>query len=156
MTWCLSTIIFTWNTSLAAVDELSERHKAFVLEYLKDQNATAAYKRAGYSAKGNSAEAAASRLLSNVKIASAIEEMLAERNQRLRIDADWVLREAEDLYRECRSEGDRSNAKSTLDLIGKHTDIQAWKERIELDVNDPADIMAARISKRDAERKEVH
>ena len=38
------------------------RHARFVAEYLIDLNATAAYKRAGYRARGHSAEVNASRL----------------------------------------------------------------------------------------------
>jgi phage terminase small subunit len=38
------------------------RHARFVAEFLIDQNATAAYKRAGYRPRGHSAEVNASRL----------------------------------------------------------------------------------------------
>jgi phage terminase small subunit len=38
------------------------RHERFVAEFLIDLNATAAYKRAGYRARGHSAEVNASRL----------------------------------------------------------------------------------------------
>jgi phage terminase small subunit len=56
-----------------AAKPLTDKQKRFVAEYLIDLNATAAYKRAGYTGKGNAAEAAASRLLRNVKVAEAIQ-----------------------------------------------------------------------------------
>ena len=70
---------------------LTERQKAFALEYLIDLNATAAYKRAGYDASGNAAESAASRLLRNVKVRSAIQMAMAERAKRTQITADEVV-----------------------------------------------------------------
>jgi phage terminase small subunit len=52
---------------------LNPRHHRFVEEYLKDLNGAAAYKRAGYKAKGNSAEVNAARLLRNAQIAAAVK-----------------------------------------------------------------------------------
>lgn len=62
---------------------LTPRQSLFVLEYLKDQNASAAYKRAGYTADGNAAESAAARLLRNVQVQEAIAEGLAKLRQRV-------------------------------------------------------------------------
>lgn len=73
--------------------ELTARQKRFVDEYLIDLNATAAYKRAGYTAEGNAAEAAASRMLSNVKVAEAIQKAMDGRSNETKIDAARVLSE---------------------------------------------------------------
>jgi phage terminase small subunit len=55
----------------------NKRHEAFCLEYMKDRNATAAYKRAGYSPKNNNtAKSAAGRLLTNVD--TGVPERIAE------------------------------------------------------------------------------
>ena len=62
---------------------LTPRQSLFVLEYLKDQNASAAYKRAGYTADGNAAESAAARLLRNVQVQEAITEGLAKLRQKV-------------------------------------------------------------------------
>ncbi len=69
--------------------ELTEKQTMFVREYLLDLNATQAAIRAGYSAK--TAEQQGSRLLSNAKVAKAISEEKARRNERVQIDADYVL-----------------------------------------------------------------
>ncbi len=63
---------------------LDERQKKFADLFLETGNATESYKQAGYKAKGNAAEAAASRLLRNVKVKAYIDE-IAEQNQNNRI-----------------------------------------------------------------------
>lgn len=71
---------------------LTDKQAAFVREYLVDMNATAAYKRAGYTAQGNAAEAAASRLLSNVKVAAEIAKAQAALAERTEITQEMVLK----------------------------------------------------------------
>jgi phage terminase small subunit len=58
---------------------LEERQKKFCDYYIETGNASESYQRAGYKAKGNVAEAAASRLLKNVKVI----EYIRERNEQL-------------------------------------------------------------------------
>jgi len=72
---------------------LSDRHARFVAEYLIDQNATAAYKRAGYGAKGASADSAAARLLRNVQIQSEIVARQQKTLAKLELTAERVLLE---------------------------------------------------------------
>lgn len=72
--------------------KLRAKEKAFVREYLSDFNGTQAAIRAGYSAK--TAGQAATRLLKNVHIRSAIQEQVAERFNRLDITADTLLARA--------------------------------------------------------------
>jgi len=62
---------------------LTPRHSLFVLEYLKDQNASAAYKRAGYKGQGRAAENAASRMLGFVGVRAAIDDGLAKLRQKV-------------------------------------------------------------------------
>lgn len=71
---------------------LTPRQSLFVLEYLKDQNASAAYKRAGYTADGNAAESAAARLLRNVQIQEAIAEGLTKLRQRVEEETGITLK----------------------------------------------------------------
>lgn len=85
---------------------MTPKQRAFVDEYLKDLNATQAAIRAGYSSRN--ASRIASELLDKTHVAHAINDALAARSERTRIDADWVLKrlaaEAEadmaDLYNE--------------------------------------------------------
>jgi phage terminase small subunit len=75
------------------VSGLSDKHQRFVAEYLIDQNASAAYKRAGYKAKGNSAEVNAARLLRNAQIRAAIAAGTAKTLAKLELTAERVLQE---------------------------------------------------------------
>jgi len=72
--------------------ELTPKQQRFAAEYCVDLNASAAYRRAGYNARGNSAEAAASRLLSNVKVQQAIQEKEKITAKRLEVNTENVLR----------------------------------------------------------------
>lgn len=71
--------------------KLSEKQKRFVQEYLVDLNATAAAKRAGYSAKTACEQGA--RLLANVKVQAEIQKAMEKRSARTEITQDRVLQE---------------------------------------------------------------
>ncbi|SEN68264.1 terminase small subunit [Halomonas caseinilytica] len=161
-------------TSKGAV-ELTPRQSRFVDEYLKDLNAAQAYQRAGYKAKGNAAETNAARLLRNAQVQQAIQERKAQRSERTKVDADYVLhrlveidqmdvadiladdgsilpvREWPQSWRRTLSgldvaelwdgQGDEReqigllkkikwpDKVKNLELLGKHVDVQAWRER---------------------------
>lgn len=80
---------------------LSAKHKMFADEYLKDLNATAAYKRAGYIATGNSAEVSAAKLLRHPKVAAYIQERMNKRAQKLELDAEYVLKNLIEIGERC-------------------------------------------------------
>ena len=68
---------------------LSGRKLVFVEEYLRDLNAAAAARRAGYAER--TAKAKGYQLLREPAVAEAIAEAQAARSKRTQIDADWVL-----------------------------------------------------------------
>ena len=70
---------------------LSPKHTRFVAEYLIDLNATRAY-RAVYGVSQQVAEANGSRLLGNARVREAINAEQTARLQRLKLDADEVMR----------------------------------------------------------------
>ena len=71
--------------------KLTPKQKAFVQEYLIDLNATQAAIRAGYSQK--TADVQGVRLLGNVKVQSALNEAMKNREIRTEITQDKVLKE---------------------------------------------------------------
>lgn len=73
------------------MEPLSPRRELFVAEYLKDFNATRAYKAAGYKAQGNSAVAAASRLLTFDEINARIQQKMAELSERAELTQEWIV-----------------------------------------------------------------
>lgn len=75
---------------------LTEKQDAFCREYLKDLNATQAAIRAGYSEK--TAKEIGCENLSKPNVQERIAELKGERNERLQIDADWVLQQLTDIH----------------------------------------------------------
>ena len=133
--------------------KLTPRQQRFVNEYLIDLNATQAAIRAGYSEK--TARQIASENLSKIVIQEAIAKAKRERSEATKIDAEWVLRQAVELHGRCMQEirpalhpksrkqmkDEKGNALFTfnaaaanraLELIGKHIEIGAFKERVEV------------------------
>jgi len=75
------------------MDGLTEKQRIFCIEYLKDLNGTRAYKVAYPHVKNdNTAAAAASRLLRNVKIKSYIDEKMKEIEDKQIAKAEEVLK----------------------------------------------------------------
>lgn len=66
-----------------SIDALNPRQRAFVVEYMKDKNATKAYERAGYELRGAAAGGAASRLLGQSNIAREVARLEAQELQRI-------------------------------------------------------------------------
>ena len=73
----------------------NEKHERFCQLLLVDPEARAGrvYEQVGYKARGDVAEAAASRLLRNVKVAARLAQLRRERSERTGITADRVLEE---------------------------------------------------------------
>jgi len=69
---------------------MTDKQARFCEEYMVDLNATQAAIRAGYSENG--ANRAGCLLLSNIDIQNRIQQLRAEQSERLRIDADYVLK----------------------------------------------------------------
>lgn len=69
--------------------DLTAKQKRFIEEYLVDLNGAQAALRCGYNPK--SARDAAHDNLRSPRIAEAVRKALAERTERTKIDADWVL-----------------------------------------------------------------
>lgn len=70
---------------------LNPKQEKFVLEYLKDLNATQAAIRAGYATRGASVQG--TRLLANPKIASCVAKKQSKVIQKLEITAERILLE---------------------------------------------------------------
>ncbi|MEJ8548175.1 terminase small subunit [Brevibacillus borstelensis] len=71
--------------------KLTEKQKKFADYYIETGNATEAYRRAGYTGRGNVAEAAASRLLSNVKVREYIDNLIAQKDSERIASQDEIL-----------------------------------------------------------------
>jgi phage terminase small subunit len=97
---------------------MNPKRQRFVLEYLKDLNATQAAIRAGYSPRTANEQGA--RLLANASIRTAVQDAKAERAKSLQVDAAWVLRKL--IANAKRAAEDREGAvvNGAMKLIGEH------------------------------------
>lgn len=139
------------------IDEKDKRLTAqmerYCQEYMKSpDDQTGAATRAGYSAK--TAAQKASGLMNDSRIRKRIAELMQYRNKRNRIDADYVLNQAVKIHERCMQEiepftdakgnhihdkdgrplyvFDAKAAVSSLTLVGKHVDVKAFTERVEV------------------------
>ncbi len=106
----------TPHSAESALDQLEEQQQLFVLELMKDLNQTKAAIRAGYSE--NTAATQASRLLTNVKVRAAFDELKAIRNEQLGVDAGYVLKRLMDV--------DALDIADLLDDNGKIKPVSEW------------------------------
>ena len=97
---------------------LNPRRQRFVEEYLIDANGTQAAIRAGYSPK--TAHVQGSRLLTDVKVRTSIDEGLARLSERARVSAEWVTQKLLDLHEQAKAEGQLAVAVRALELLGRH------------------------------------
>lgn len=124
---------------------LNEKQKQFCNEYLIDFNGAQAAIRAGYSKK--TANRIASRLLSNVDIQAYLKELIENRNERVKITQDEVIRDIIEVKNRCMQKApvmrfdkeikeyvqvtdelgrdvwqfDANGANKALDMLAKHT-----------------------------------
>ena len=103
---------------------LTPRQAAFVAEYVKDENATQAAIRAGYSEA--TAYSQGSRLLKSVEVKQALDaayvtatQRVAQAQQEAVGSAEWVIRNAAETHKEARADGQFGPAVSALALLAK-------------------------------------
>lgn len=147
----------------------NSQHELFAQAVVKGSNATEAYKSAGYKATGNAAEAAASRLLRDVKVQARIAELQSRIADGIVLTKQWVIEKLiENVKRamssqavldedgkpigEYRYEG--SVANRALELLGKEQGMFVERRQVDLrrttnDLSD--DDLAAIITDRSGE-----
>lgn len=107
------------------------RHERFAQELAKGATADAAYTAAGFRPnRGN-----ATRLKLNESIFDRVQEIkgavIEKVVEKTGIDAAWVLKKASELHAKALEAKQLSVAKGALDLIGKHVDVQAFREQVQ-------------------------
>jgi Pyruvate/2-oxoacid:ferredoxin oxidoreductase gamma subunit len=134
------------HSTNGAQHALTQKQLRFVQEYLLDCNATAAYKRAGYQVTSDTAaQAAASRLLKNPKVAEAIDVAKKARGDRTEITIDFVVQETLANYRRCVEAEEFAAANKALELLGRHIGAFPNKCIIGGSKNDPIPIRFMRF-----------
>lgn len=131
----------------------TDKELLFCKAYIIDFNGTQAYISAGYKVKNeNTAGVQANKMLRKPKIAEKINELKQDREEKLEVNAEWVLKEAIEIYKIAKGElphttSYKKNGVSTkvdihktnlreackaLEIIGKHTSIKAFEKEIDL------------------------
>ncbi|WP_331372863.1 terminase small subunit [Sinorhizobium chiapasense] len=78
------------------MDALSPRQEAFCRHLAEGRSQRQAYIEAGYSARGDTADEAASRLAGNIKVAFRLAELQAQQAKRLDLTVEKLVLELED------------------------------------------------------------
>lgn len=118
---------------------LTPKQERFVQEYLVDLNATAAAKRAGYSARN--ADKIGCQLLGKIGVSEAIQSAKEARSARTEITQDYVLQKLKEIADLPASDAQDSDLKysskiKALELLGKHLGAFEKPERGQRDVED--------------------
>jgi hypothetical protein len=111
---------------------LTPKQERFVAEYLLDLNATAAARRAGYSAPN--ADKIGPELLGKTRVREAIQTAQAARAERTQLTQDWVVRQLVWLAENATNEAVRVRA---LHLLGLHLGMFAQRHQIGGDEGSP-------------------
>ena len=110
----------------------TEKQKRFVDEYLKDLNASAAARRAGYSTK--TADRIGPELLGKTCVSKLIAERIQKRQQRTESTQDMVLRNLKALVDRSIRFDDAPHMQAALkanELLGKHLGMFTDKIKLE-------------------------
>lgn len=107
--------------------QLTNKQQAFVNEYIKDWNASAAYLRAGYANSGGY-KINALKLLYKDYVQQAIEAKKAELQEKTAITIAYIQAEHERLARLAEQKGDLATATRNKELAGKT--VGAYVERV--------------------------
>jgi hypothetical protein len=106
------------------------RHERFAQGLFEGMTADASYTAAGFSPSRFNA----SRLSTKDNIRNRVLELKAAAaekvTEKVAIDAAWVLSKASELYDKALEAKALSVAKGALDLIGKHVDVQAFRDQV--------------------------
>jgi phage terminase small subunit len=102
-------------------NNLSEKQRRFVAEYLVDLNATQAAIRAGYSKKTANEQGA--RLLANASVAEAVRKGQEKKLTKAELKAEEVIQTIRETIARCKGAGKEFNPHAILkgcELLGRH------------------------------------
>lgn len=115
---------------------MTDKQKTFAEEYLKDLNATRAYKETYRRVKSDDVAAAnGSRLLRNAKVAAYIEKQMARRSERTQVSQDEVVKELAKIGFSRTGAVDELEMKigdklKALELLGRHLGMFTDKQEV--------------------------
>ena len=119
------------------MNELNEKQKVFVSEYLKDFNGTRAYKVAYGVENDKTAGTNAWRMLKNAEIQQAIQEKANNHLDEIDVDVSYIINGIKEVTERCKTPDeygkiDASNSLKGFELLGKYKNI--FKESVDVSV----------------------
>lgn len=106
---------------------LSDKHKAFCHEYIKDMNGKQAYIRAGYEPKG--AKESASRLLTNANVQDYLAELVEKQFKKAEVTTEEIIKGIADIARDgCEETQHKLKA---WDMLGRYMNIYEKEKQSE-------------------------
>jgi phage terminase small subunit len=123
------------------MSKMTTQQRLFCNEYMKDHNATEAAVRAGYSPK--TARSQGARLLTNVQLQPLLVELMESTVAEIGYDAQCLLQDMLDVLKVSKRRAIKKGSgaqdiqafKGMVDTVGKHIEVQAFKESIGIEVD---------------------
>ena len=114
--------------------------KQVALEYIKlnYDNGTKAYLNACKKLKKSPSKnpvTSASEILNYPNVIQFIDSVRVKIAEKVQVDAQWVLKQAVNMFEVSKKAGDLKASKGFLELVGKNAAVMAFKEKIEIDAN---------------------
>jgi phage terminase small subunit len=109
------------------MSKLTDKHKSFCHEYIKDMNGTQAYIRAGYSEKG--ARVSASQLLSNPNIQEYLAELVEKQFKKAEVTTEEIIKGIADIARDNLEE--TQHKLKAWDMLGRYMNIYEKEKQSE-------------------------
>ena len=113
-------VLMASKVTMKDLTGLSEGHARFLIEYIKDFNATAAAQRAGYS------PASAAGLVDRPDVQTALNRVLSNRLDMALIDAAWLKTQFVENHELARQSGNVPASNNALTQLAKFNDIDAF------------------------------
>lgn len=116
----------------------SSLRKETALEYIKGgySSGIQAYKDACDKLNKKPAKnpsVSSTEILNYPSVKAFIDSVRVVAAEKAQIDANWILEQAVDMFKICKEAGELNTSKGFLELAGKHCDINAFKERVEVE-----------------------
>ena len=127
------------------IQNINEKHKRFIAEYLKDLNSSRAYQSVYDQDKKmsrNTLDSNASRLLRNDKVQQLIKVQNQIIKDKCGVTREYVITNLIKVYEKCmeRTPIDSSGANKSLELLGKH--LKLFTDKIDVnDISNPKTII---------------
>ena len=118
----------------------SSLRKETAIEYIKGgySSGIQAYKNACDKLDKNPSknpDVSSAEILNYPSVTDFIDSVRMAAAEKVQIDANWILEQAVDMFKVCKEAGELNVSKGFLELAGKHCDINAFKERVEIEAN---------------------